>query len=347
MNNKITRYEGNIKVINGLIGIIIFVSTIFGVFVYSKEYNDVVKEILDRSFILEISYLTTIIIIGVLILVILCIFRGIYKQNLNYLTQIDNKNNKILRLKESQGSLTSSYIGNDSKEKILDVIDGMMSNNSDIIAIQMYECIECKHNRYITYEVKPTPYFKVQDGHQVNLIHEKYSIHQSLVKEYNDIKQKYDNGDNESIILYIKKLTDNLIENSKEHNLKITDQIVNELSLLMLTMQNYLGQLSFKFESLDEDFIKKIDDYKRTGFLKGILNDNYCKFIHSGNSYKGQRVYVTKCLPIENRNHMFVIVLNSEVIKREKLGDYLDDIGKKFYDFLSDKTKLVYNEYNK
>ncbi|MEB8670574.1 hypothetical protein P4G73_27195 [Bacillus cereus] len=84
---------------------------------------------------------------------------------------------------------------------------------------------------------------------------------------------------------------------------------------------------------------------KRTGFLRSVLEDDFYKFNHEGNSAKVDRIYITKCVPIENELFMFVISVNGKIIPKTDWNNSLDKIGKKFYEILNYDLKVVKNDY--
>lgn len=346
MYSKINKFAMFIK------WIVPIVATIFSAVVYTPEYNGKTvgkaeipgwKELFNHTIKLEPSVLLIIIVISALIALIALIIELITKNMIFLYNEIDQKQKSIDDLNIRIGTVISNSIKTDSKNKILEVMDIFMSNYSSIISIQLYEYIENKDGKMLKYEIKPTNYYHTRNGHVANLIHEQYNISEKLIKKYKNVKANYDNGNEDCILQYIKDLTEQLNKKAKNKN-RITEDSLNKYSLLTLATQYYLNGVGFKNENLDETFVEELNQVKRTGFLRGILHGKYCKFVHCGDSYKGKRIYITKCLPIENKNHMFVMIFNPEIIEKDGLGDYLDELGEQFYKLLSERTKIVYND---
>lgn len=332
------------KFIKWFLGAVIL---IFGVVVYTPEYNGTTdiagwKEFFYKEFKFEPTLMILLIIGGVVLAIIAQLIELVTKKIMLLHNDINEKQKCIDNLNSRLGIAISNSIKANSKNKISEVMDLFMSNYGNIISIQLYEYIEIKHKKSIKYEIKPTNYYLTRNGQVANLIHEQYTISDKLVKKYKKIKEQYDNGDEECMIKYIKNLTEQLNNKSNNKN-RITEDSLNKYSLLTLATQHFLNDVGFKNENLEETFVSELNHVKRTGFLRGILYEKYFKFIHFGDSYKGKRIYITKCLPIENKKHMFVMIFSPEIIEMDGLGDYLDDLGEKFYKILSEKTQLVYN----
>lgn len=338
----------------GLIGLISAMAVIFSVLVYTSEYNlpvegekaftlQGIKPFLDFPINITCSLLLLLIVAIVSIIVILIIRIRVISKYIDDGEKIEEYKDSIDVLKEKLVSNITSTIQQDTKDKIVRVIETFLSNYSNIISIQLYECLESRNKTKIIYEIKPTPYQKTREGQVANLIHEKYSVSESLISRFEEVKDGYNKGNSKVMVGYIRDLTNQLAKKSKNKN-RLTEDALNKYSLLTLSTQYFLNDVSFKIDSIDPVYVEELNKMKRTGFLRGILHGKYYKFLHHGDSYKGKRIYITKCLSIESRKHMFVIILTPEEISKDGLGDYLDEIGGKFYKLLSDETKLVYNE---
>lgn len=336
------KYKGWNKLFKVSAGLIPILSIIFGFFVYTVEYENKIKAFFNTKVPINLSILLW----GLIFMGLLWGISGIgiivTNQLINLKQENDSYESKNLVLQERLSKQINMSFRENSKDQIISVIDKLLSNYSEVISVQIYECNKSKHKNMNNYEIKPTLYYKTREGHVANLIHERYCISDTLIDRFKVAKERCDSGDDKFIVKYIEVLTKEL-QKKACNNKKITEDTLNKYSLLILAMQCYLGENSFKLNNINEAFIAKLNELKRTGFLRGLLHGKYYKFRKEGNSHKGQRIYITRCIDIESKKHMFVIIINPDGI-REGLGNYLEEIGEKFYQLLLNNTNLIYNE---
>lgn len=252
--------------------------------------------------------------------------------------QDENKN-----LKLNLNNVISSDIEQDDKKRITASMEKLCTNNIDIIGIQLYLCSETKiSNNKICYKFIPTEYRYISNDESVNSVYETYNVNISSIKQYVHVKEKYLKNNKQILNEYIKKLTDKL---KHEYNKKITDTVINDYCFLILAYQLLLGDTQFEIKDLNMEFQDKINRTKRTGFLRGAIEQNYYTFIHYGENRKHNRIYLTNVISIRNIPHMLVIVFKPEVMKKERYNDYIERVGEKFYNILSQELKVVYNNY--
>lgn len=335
--------------------IVTLIVIFFGIFVYTPEYNGTennqnsmylykgLKTYLNKIVNFELSILMISLIILILLLIITQIIQKICGDYLNLKDNIRTIEEENLHLKEKLKEDYSRYNEKDKKEEIIKKMNMLMSNFSDIISIQMYECIESKKKSLIEFEIRPTKYYYTKSNEVANLIHEKYSISECSINEYLKIKEAYNKGDYDLLEEYIKKLVTKLQNKFLKNPQKITEAIINDYCLLTLALQLDFDEVAFTIDGLNSDFQKRINKAKRNGFLRGVIEKNFYKFTHLGDSNKGNRVYITRCLDIESIPHMFVIILQSSFANNEYFDDIANEIGEAFYKMLENDLDLVYN----
>ena len=365
---KYCKFANKISALFGFIGVV------FGVLVCSPEYNGtnnkpglkdyLAKEInIDFSLSLFLFILISTLILLAVIHLLKYIFMNIIRKDEELLsekklltdkisecnkkineteTTINNLNKEVEIRERKLNNYIERLLVKDKRAQIIKVIEDFVANYDDIIAIQLYECKKEKASGYISYEIVQTPYSYTRSGKVANLINEKYRIREELLIEYNQAIYALKIGNSKALLEYIKKMNQKMQRYAKYN--RVTENIYNMFILLSLALQNYLGEVGFKIDNIDENFINNINQYKRSGIIKGLIHRNYYKFYHKHIGHKEERVYVTKCLPIENRSHLFVIILEPEKNKTKAYGDYLDHMGENFHKLLSTKTDLVYND---
>ena len=324
----------------------------FGYYVYAREYLSEsagtlsyafggYKRFLDQT--INFSWLGIFITIS---LVLSIIFK-ILKEACDYLIDLDEKvvryEAEIDSLKSRINTQINENIVNDDKEKIVEIMEKYCLNNPEVIGIQLYQCRETKAGkRQICYEFLATEYSYTSNNDMINSIHEKYLVNKESISQYLKIKGKYLKGNTEALNNYIKMLTDRL---KHKETKEITNAMINDYCFLVLAFQLMLGDVQFEIEDLSRDFQDKINSKKRTGLLRGVIEQDYYKFIHTGRSDKNNRVYLTNCIDIRNTPHIVVITFKPDVVKRAKYAEVIDNIGETFCNILERDSKIVYNNY--
>lgn len=158
------------------------------------------------------------------------------------------------------------------------------------------------------------------------------------------MKKKYvlnSEQNKEECAQYIADLTNSI---NKKENGDITDSVLFDYCCLCLSIQYMVGQDHIEIRSIKNDYQERIRNKKRDGFLKGIIEKEYFKFRNQRNKNK-DRFYITKCIEFEKCSvpYIFVITIGQEVTQENDYTSYLDSIGEKFYDVLTNKLNLVYN----
>lgn len=351
--NKLNNINNVSKTILWILGILFVL--FFGIFVYTPEYNGTegeqntysykgLKIFLNTMINIPISRIMLILITILILFILAKIINVICEKFFDLGNKLKMSENENLILKEKLDKHLDDNIEQDKKAEIIEKMKLLIINFPDIISIQIYECTKSKKNSMVEFEVKPTKYYYTKQNEVANLINERYHISESLINEYQKIKDFYNNGNYDELEKYIKKLIDRLNNKFRKNPNNITDSIINDYSLLTLALQLDFNEVSFTIDELDTEFEKKINNAKRNGFLRGIIENTFYKFVHNGDSNKGKRIYITRCLDIENIPHMFVIVLQPSFQKNNYFDEVSNEIGETFYNMLENDLNLVYND---
>jgi len=348
-----SEYQVNklIRSIKLILRIIIALSVVFAVFVYTPEYNGDqshtgIKEFLNYKWTINfpVSRIMTLLIVLITVYGILFLVTR-YLEEINRLKHYNiqsQKENQQLAIKLSQiNSKLFSHTNND----ILKAMETFAINNIDVISVQLYQYKIIKIKAYIRYEVIPTNMYYARNGSYTNQIFEQYDVPERLLKQYDRAKKEYFKGNYTALEKLISKLTNELKKLDLDSSVLIKESDSIKYAVLILSLQLNFGQDNLTFEELSTRIQLRLASIKRTGFLRSIIEDTFYKFQHEGDSGKGKRIYFTKCFPIENIPHLFVITLNPNVSKNKDSNQVINNIGKKFYDILSKDLKVVYNDY--
>jgi hypothetical protein len=221
-------------------------------------------------------------------------------------------------------------------------MQSFVDSNDYILSVQIYELLKNNEKHTYHYEIVPTGIRYVTYGQTINDIHEIYEVDKRKIDQYRKFTSNYlKSKDQSKYINYIKKLNDRL---QKVANGSISDSNLLDYCCFGMALRNlFVDEAeSFNIDNINENEIKK---YKRNGFLEGIIEENFNVFEYSGDNPDKKRLYITKILPIENKQHMFVISIDSNIKNLNDYFDKLNSISDKFYDILDKKLSLVYNEY--
>ncbi|EJR29760.1 MULTISPECIES: hypothetical protein [Bacillus cereus group] len=317
-----------------LLWIIPISAVIFGVFAYTPEYTGIngvegLKSTLDK----KISISVLMILIGTFTLLFI---NSLFIKKLFDKTIVSEE--KVIQIEPVKND--------EQKSKIAEGIKKFCESNTPVVSVQLYKYFKTDLHPNIKYEVKPTDLWYVKKDNSTNLINESYIIKKSYLKKFNKAKSDYFAGDYKALENYIADVSKyfNKFENNLP-KLKPKEDDIAKFALLILAIQLNFGGTLIKLESMDDRVFDYFLNIKRTGFLRSVLEDDFYKFNHEGNSAKVDRIYITKCVPIENELFMFVISVNGKIIPKTDWNNSLDKIGKKFYEILNYDLKVVKNDY--
>lgn len=328
---KINRISN--KVLRG-VGIVI---TILGVVSFVPEFTKIQNFINKR---IEISYA----LIAFIISCIICLVSFMLKNITNQAIDIKNQNNDLItenrKLREHSGETTVS-----SDSEIYEALKKFVENMSYVLGVQIYKCTERIVGSSIQYNITNAEYKYIRPGENVNDIRETYKINKKSLEEYRNLKKNclsnLTQENKEICARYVGKLTTE-INNAKSN--KITETMINNYCFSVLTIQNMIGKEPIEINNIDKKLQERINKAKRNGFLRGIIEQDMYRFRNKRNANK-DRIYITKCLDIKDCPHIFVITLEAAVMEESNYSEYMNRIGTKFYEILTNDLSIVYNDY--
>lgn len=331
------------KVINWIIGVLC--AFFFAFYFYTPEYNNGTKEWLDESF--EISHIFFILLCGSIVFIISIITNKFANSIEKLNDEKESLKKESLEYKYKLSQIVDSSIKNRDKYSIDTVNEALrdfVEGNDYVISAQIYKCKKSIRNRKITYSICDCEYKYVRDGERVNDVREIYTFDKRKLDKYRKLKENYAfNHDKykEECAEYIADLTKRI---NRKENGDVTDSVLFDYCCLCLSIQYMFGQNHTEIKSIKKEYQEKIRSERRDGFLKGIIEKDYFKFRNQRNANK-DRFYITKCIEFEKYSvpYIFVIAIGQEVTQESDYTSYLDDIGEKFYDVLTNKLNLVYN----
>lgn len=331
----------NVKGIFSFIFVVfdVIIPIVFGIYALTPEFK-------NNSFLFEEQKISNLCMGCFIVFIMLVISRtGIYVciKLEKFKETIKNKDKEIDGLKNELSKFVDSNIQNNDSIKIIECMKKMCFNNNDIIGIQLYQCSETKiSKKKICYKFIPTEYRYTSNGQSLNSIYETYNIKIDSINKYTKTREKYLRGNKQILNNYIKELTNRL--RTKEANV-ITDTIINDYCFLVLATQLLFGDVQIEIKSLNKTFQERINNSKRTGFLRGMIEQNYYVFMHKESGIKYNRVYLTNVFDVRDIPHMFVITFRPDILQKIGYSDYIEETGIKFYNVLKDELKIVYNNY--
>lgn len=282
-----------------------------------------------------------------------------FKRQKEKVVSLENKINEYeLDLKEETKSLWKSYADLNrfnQQETIKRVMKTLAESETSIIAVQLYQYSIKEANKETKIKVTYNDGY-VTEGEVLNaLLQEHYSIHASIYKSYKRAMTNIGRNNGISLLRFIESNI-NRIKNKTKEELSGNIDFSIKFALVHLGVQSYIHYFtngkSYSTYALDilNDHSKEkmLNDNKRTGLLKGILNhelsngDSYI-FFHLGDNNKKGRIYFTKGIKINGKKIMFLITLYNN-LEEEELVRKVNEIGNTFEELLMDSGVNMENE---
>lgn len=333
---KFKRVDNICNVILWVTGVLIPLG--WGIYTYTPEYEEF-KKYLNKK--IDISIIFIILSAIVIFFVIVTIIKNIAKNAI----QLESDKNDLEQEKVQLLNCVDKNIDVRNTLRVNDALKVFVCNTKYVIAVQIYKCDELTTGNTIIYTINGVDYKYVRDGESVNDIKETYKVNSKSLDKYRNLKKAYISNptkENKSAWAeYVSKLTEKI---NKRKTLNVTDTMINNYCYILLSIQNMMGEDPVTLDNIDKELQAKINRTKRSGFLRGIIEQDLYKFKNNRNEKK-DRIYITKYLYIENYSHIFVITLDSAVSKKKNNAEYLDKVGEKFCDILTNDLNVVYNKY--
>lgn len=338
-----------VKIIRTIVIILVFISSIFGYLTATREFNDEENGLLNTVFNNLVSFELSVLLIIIILFALFIIIAYFY---LDYYEKIKFYKNKYIEIEKEKTQLsiilnktTYKDIKVEKQETIINAMETFALNNEYIISVQLYKYSKSNIGRDMVIEVFPTSLKYTKNGSVANSIHERYQFKKVHLNQYEDAKNEFINEKYDKLENYISKLTKQFKKYDNKLPKDMNENDIAKYALLVLSLQLNFGVRDIQFNEINIKTQNYFLGAKRTGFLRSIIEDDYYSFQHEGNGHKGDRIYLTKCLSIENVPYMFVIILSPDIIKRKNSSDEISEIGKKFYEILLNDLEIVYNEY--
>lgn len=365
LNKEINRSKKASFIFDAIIAFIMTIIGFFGVFVYTAEYNgenngDIVSflpTIADSNLKLvgfkKFSYTGFQIRISTLLLIFISFYTValviyIMKHRKNKICERDSE---IIELRKTIECLTEDNnkgrnIEVKKSDRISDVIKKFIETNSEIETIQMYKYKHKLEKDKIIYDITPFDNWYGNIVGDANIVNTTYRINRSVINEYNSIKSISITGDKNKFLDRIKKLADEITKNwtSSGRN-SVTDRIVENYSLLQIALNLYSSEQIIKYKGLNNEILTYIEREKRTGILCGLITQDYHVFSHEDLGSKRNRIYISKCVSINNYDCIFVIIFNKSITNKSSDIKLVKRFGEFFYNILANDLKIVYNDY--
>lgn len=200
------------------------------------------------------------------------------------------------------------------QDKLREFIKNYTNKNPYVLAVQIYR-FNIKHSRSFTeYRVNYVDGY-VSDDEEVNAITQTcYRINRKTFKLFSDAYLEYlkDSSNTEKMVSFV----NNQLARLNFKNISaITEEdcIIYSLVIYLIQVLAEEGEeiISTIADSGKEDIL---NNKKRTGLLRGIIDGNSYKFSYTGaDDNKKNRLYVTFCKEINNIQYMFLLTFSPEI----------------------------------
>lgn len=202
------------------------------------------------------------------------------------------------------------------KEKLRELIKSYACRNPYVLAVQIYG-FNLKHTAKCTeYRVNYLDGY-VRDDEEVNAITQSYyKVNRKIFKSFANTYMDYI-GNPEKHSEKLKNFVESqLLRLDAKKIVDITEEDCVIYALVIYLIQ-ILQENEDEIISTSFTDLKKVDilnNKKRTGMLRGIINNDFYKFSYSGeDDNKKNRIYVTFCKPINNSDYLFLITFSPEI----------------------------------
>ncbi|MDM5209221.1 hypothetical protein [Cytobacillus kochii] len=269
-----------------------------------------------------------------------------YKQNNDQ--KISSLDNEIIQYKDDLKEETKGlwkYYHDLSRFNQQEIVQKLMrtfvDNQKNVMAVQLYDYVFKEGSKKTSIKVTHQSGY-VAEGEMMNaLLQEHYTISSKLYKTYRNAITSIGKNNGIKVLNFINQYKIKLDNTSPE---ALQGKVIYSIqySLVLLAVQSYIYFFtnertyeSFTTNILEEEDKEKIlNDNKRTGVLRGILNkelvggDTYI-FFHVGDNNKKGRIYFTKGIKINGVKCVFLITLYNNLHESELL-DKVNEISNSF-----------------
>lgn len=218
------------------------------------------------------------------------------------------------------------------QDKLREFIKNYTNKNPYVLAVQIYR-FNIKHSRSFTeYRVNYVDGY-VSDDEEVNAITQTcYRINRKTFKLFSDAYLEYlkDSSNTEKMVSFVNnqlaRLNFKSISAITEEDCIIYSLVIYLIQVLAEEGEEIISTIA---DSGKEDIL---NNKKRTGLLRGIIDGNSYKFSYTGaDDNKKNRLYVTFCKEINNIQYMFLLTFSPEINTNNQWED--DFIVKSIDDF--------------
>ena len=200
------------------------------------------------------------------------------------------------------------------QDNLREFIKNYTNRNPFVIAVQIYR-FNIKHSRSFTeYRVNYVDGY-VRENEEVNAITQTcYKIGRRIFKQFSIAYKEYldDSKNTSKMVTFVENQLTRLNDKSTSC---ITEQDCIIYSLVIYLIQ-VLAEEGEEIISTIEDSKKEdlLNNKKRTGLLRGIIDGNSYKFSYTGeDDNKKNRQYVTFCKEINKVEYIFLITFSPEI----------------------------------
>ncbi|MDQ6421379.1 hypothetical protein RB620_18285 [Paenibacillus sp. LHD-117] len=230
---------------------------------------------------------------------------------------------------------------------LLGLFQRFVSIQPFVLGVQLYEYTIVNKSGYGTVKLN---YFDgyVRELVDVNAAQQLYySYPLDVMREYQDaLESLYEEDNTEQI--YPDKLINFCYKHQRTLSLKPNPAISEEdaivyafvslgIDILSAALYNSVGSF------IDPDKIKLILTKKRTGFLQSILANSPYTFSHHELNGKADRQYIGSPFHYNDRQYLYVIVLDQEILDESNYQEMITDITDGFESRLQKCLESVYN----
>ncbi|MBD7970358.1 hypothetical protein [Paenibacillus gallinarum] len=232
------------------------------------------------------------------------------------------------------------------RDLLVDLFRRFVSTQPYVLGVQLYEYSIVNKSGFGTVKLNFIDGY-VGETTDINAAQQLYySYKMRMMREYQDaLRSLYEQDDTEEInanklINFTKKYAGPLKRKAKR-DFTEEDAVTYAFASLGIDILEAALETDIKF--IPPDRVAQLQSKKRIGFLQSILADSPYTFSHHGANGKANRQYIASPFHDHDRQYLYVIVLDEEILFDSEYHDILRDIADRFDSQLQKCFETVYN----
>lgn len=236
------------------------------------------------------------------------------------------------------------------RDLLVDLFRRFVSTQPYVLGVQLYEYTIVNKSGFGTVKLNFIDGY-VGETTDINAAQQLYySYNMRMMREYQEaVRSLYEKDNTEEInaskLIKFTKNYSRPLKRKAKRDFTEEDAVTYAFASLGIDILEAALETDIKF--IPSDRVAELQSKKRTGFLQSILADSPYTFSHHGANGKANRQYIASPFHDHDRQYLYVIVLDEEVLFDSEYHDILPDTADRFENQLQKCFEKVYNDNQK